>query len=290
MADFCDFKKILSYRSVWMALAALWVVYHHISLTPLCAFLQVLKSCGAGGVDIFVFASGLGFYHSLKKNPDTLIFIKKRLIKIVPAYYLCVTPWVIFDGIRLGTTVQGVVATYLGVDSLFGLGLQTLWYVNGLVVYYILVLFFVPLCLRGNFKTKLLGFCFCILLTVPFLGDTMRLMLFARVPLLYLGAHQAYRPCTTWRNGGRHHHPVGLLLSLSRIFVPLRPFVVAVYPDRPRAVPAAFLVVYAGGTHRTHRHPFSAICRRVYPGNLYRAYVCIPCSAPRHGCRYFLRH
>ena len=28
---------------------------------------------------------------------------------------------------------------------------------------------------------------FCILLTVPFLGDTMRLMLFARVPLLYLG-------------------------------------------------------------------------------------------------------
>ena len=83
MADFCDFKKILSYRSVWMALAALWVVYHHISLTPPCEFLQVLKSCGAGGVDIFVFASGLGCYHSLKKNPDTLIFIKKRLIKIV---------------------------------------------------------------------------------------------------------------------------------------------------------------------------------------------------------------
>lgn len=126
MADFCDFKKILSYRSVWMALAALWVVYHHISLTPPCAFLQVLKSCGAGGVDIFVFASGLGCYHSLKKTPDTLIFIKKRLIKIVPAYYLCVTPWVIYDGLRLGTTVQGVVATYLGVDSLFGLGLG-LW-------------------------------------------------------------------------------------------------------------------------------------------------------------------
>lgn len=127
MADFCDFKKILSYRSVWMALAALWVVYHHISLfSPPCAFLQVLKSCGAGGVDIFVFASGLGCYHSLKKNPDTLIFIKKRLIKIVPAYYLCVTPWVIFDGLRLGATVQGVVATYLGIDSLFGLGLG-LW-------------------------------------------------------------------------------------------------------------------------------------------------------------------
>ena len=83
---------------------------------PPCEFLQVLKSCGAGGVDIFVFASGLGCYHSLKKDPDTLIFIKKRLIKIVPAYYLCVTPWVIFDGLRLGTTVQGVVATYLGID------------------------------------------------------------------------------------------------------------------------------------------------------------------------------
>ena len=52
--------------------------------------------------------------------------MKKRLIKIVPAYYLCATPWVIYDGLRLGTTVQGVVATYLGVDSLFGLGLG-LW-------------------------------------------------------------------------------------------------------------------------------------------------------------------
>lgn len=95
-------------------------------LPPPCAFLKVLKSCGAGGVDIFVFASGLGCYHSLKKNHDTLIFIKKRLIKVVPAYYLCVTPWVIYDGLRLGTTVQGVVATYLGIDSLFGLGLG-LW-------------------------------------------------------------------------------------------------------------------------------------------------------------------
>lgn len=302
MADFCDFKKILSYRSVWMALAALWVVYHHISLTPPCAFLQVLKSCGAGGVDIFVFASGLGCYHSLKKNPDTLIFIKKRLIKIVPAYYLCVTPWVIFDGIRLGTTVQGVVATYLGIDSLFGLGLQTLWYVNGLVVYYILVLFFVPLCLRGNFKTKLLGFCFCILLTVPFLGDTMRLMLFARVPLLYLGVcaadYGSRYPTLTKRTvlallSAMAAGIAILLLCYYRCheyLYPLRPFVVAVYPDCPGAVPAAFLAVDAGGMRRPHRYPFSAIYRWVYVGNLCRAYVCIPCSAPRHGFRYFLRH
>ena len=47
MADFCDFKKILSYRSVWMALAALWVVYHHISLTPpLCVFAGLKKLRG----------------------------------------------------------------------------------------------------------------------------------------------------------------------------------------------------------------------------------------------------
>lgn len=43
MADFCDFKKILSYRSVWMALAALWVVYHHILLSPLCVFAGLKK-------------------------------------------------------------------------------------------------------------------------------------------------------------------------------------------------------------------------------------------------------
>ena len=170
-----------------MALATVWIVYFHSSFTPPNEFLNFIKSCSAGGVDIFVFASGLGCYYSLKANPDTLAFIKKRFIKILPAYYICVTPWVIFDGIRLGTNIQGVVATYLGIDYLFGIGLQTLWYINGLVVYYILVLFFVPLCLRSSFKGKALGFAMSIILTIPFLGEPARLMLFARVPILFLG-------------------------------------------------------------------------------------------------------
>ena len=64
-----SYRNLTKYRNVWMALAALWILYYHVSLPTFgCALLHTAKNYGYGGVDIFVFASGLGCYHSLTKR------------------------------------------------------------------------------------------------------------------------------------------------------------------------------------------------------------------------------
>ena len=54
------YRNITKYRSVWMALAALWILYYHSSLPPkyYSSFLGYVRFFGFSGVDIFVFASG----------------------------------------------------------------------------------------------------------------------------------------------------------------------------------------------------------------------------------------
>lgn len=63
-----DEKKLTQYRNIWIALAILWVVFFHSELKYDSSLLNYIKLIGYGGVDIFVFASGLGgLYFSIEK-------------------------------------------------------------------------------------------------------------------------------------------------------------------------------------------------------------------------------
>lgn len=182
-----SYRNLTKYRSVWMALAALWIIYYHIKLPTFgSAFLQNAKNYGYGGVDIFVFASGLGCYHSLTKRYDPPAFFKKRVLRILPSYYAVLIPWVIFQQLRSGVSARAVVANFLCVDFLARSTFQTMWYMNAVWVYYLAALFLVPAC-RGASRLKkvfllLLSFAFA----VPFLMET-RIVLFSRLPIFLLG-------------------------------------------------------------------------------------------------------
>ena len=139
------YRNITKYRSVWMALAALWILYYHSSLPPkyYSSFLGYVRFFGFSGVDIFVFASGLGCYHSLTRHYDPIAFLKKRIIRILPSYYVVLTAWLIYQHLRSGISVSSVFANYLCVDFLAGADFQTLWYMNGVWIYYLFALFLV---------------------------------------------------------------------------------------------------------------------------------------------------
>ena len=54
-----SFKDIIKYRNIWMGLAILWTIFYHAEIWPAGDFLTWIKTIGYGGVDIFLFASGI---------------------------------------------------------------------------------------------------------------------------------------------------------------------------------------------------------------------------------------
>mgnify|MGYP003307083029 FL=1 len=72
-------RTIIKYRSVWMGAAMLWIVFFHIPMELPTAGLRLFRQLGYGGVDLCLFASGVGCFYSLSKDPDAGRFLGRRL-------------------------------------------------------------------------------------------------------------------------------------------------------------------------------------------------------------------
>lgn len=79
-----------------MAIATLWIMVGHClsfcsdQWTFLNYFRPVL-AYGYGGVEIFLFLSGIGIALSLSKSPTFTNFIFRRVSRILPAYWIILT-------------------------------------------------------------------------------------------------------------------------------------------------------------------------------------------------------
>ena len=78
-------SDVSTYRSQLMGWSILWIMALHFRFISLKPF-GFVAQYGFSGVEIFMFVSGLGLYHSLNKQPALLQFYQKRLIRIFPTY------------------------------------------------------------------------------------------------------------------------------------------------------------------------------------------------------------
>ena len=85
-----NFNLVSRYRSELMGVAILWVMFFHlVAKGPLIFNFSVLSpilGIGYGGVDIFLFLSGLGLYFSFRKSINLKSFYIRRVIRILPTY------------------------------------------------------------------------------------------------------------------------------------------------------------------------------------------------------------
>ncbi len=72
-------EQMTSKRGIWMALGILWVVFFHTTLFFEYQFMNDIKLFGYGGVDILLFASGMGCFYSYKKQKIHTISSKEEL-------------------------------------------------------------------------------------------------------------------------------------------------------------------------------------------------------------------
>ena len=180
-------------RSLFMGLAILWIIAVHYSFlydTPIGLFFRN----GYLGVDIFIMLSAFGLCFSLSKDCNYKYFIKKRLLRIIPTWWVLISICLIIN-ILLGNNHPQNLFQYLCYYSGIGwwffhnepYGIYYYeWYIQTLLFFYI----FTPLLYKLS-NAKILSIyilsiiCSVILLR---LGIDNRLSLsYERIPTFIFG-------------------------------------------------------------------------------------------------------
>ena len=183
-----ELKKMLRFRNLWVGIAMLWIVFFHSSLELSSENLLLFKSFGYGGVDICLFASGIGCYFSLEKDPDILGFLKRRVKRLGPTYLCFIIPWLLWKRMVSPIPILAVLGNLLGIQTLISWDYHFNWYIGGLVVYY----FAMPYLKRltdscRNLLQDVLAWGALAFVTVPFLNSGNAIVFLSRFPVLYAG-------------------------------------------------------------------------------------------------------
>ena len=138
-----DFKATISSgRTFIMGCAMISILLFHqffLSEGPLWFFWGAFHRFGHWGVDIFLFVSGFGIVHSLRKN-SLKVYFSNRLLRLLPS---CLIAGLVFGTLHLfgigGMPVYETNSLFLIFTSLW------LWYVFAILIYYAVA----PFALKG---------------------------------------------------------------------------------------------------------------------------------------------
>ena len=129
------------YRAELMGASILMIMLCHSTFYIPHIFLAntygLLKHMAQSGVDMFLFLSGMGCWHSLTKRPGIAAFWKRRLKRLLPLYCLIVPVRIAVDVLADGYTLPGAVYRY-SLVSFFLDGELVTWFIAGLLVLYLL--------------------------------------------------------------------------------------------------------------------------------------------------------
>lgn len=180
-------KKMISYRSVWMGFAMLWVIVYHVRLTCPIGLLQQIKSMGYAGVDIFLFAAGIGNYYSYFKDESPLDFLKRRIKRLAPTYVPFMVVWCLVKVLQGQLDPMYIAGNLLGVQGFSESGIFFNWYLTCLVICYLLTPYLGAFVRKNSLKKNLVLMGAMVLLSTAFWNDTGMIVSFARLPLYVAG-------------------------------------------------------------------------------------------------------
>lgn len=180
------------YRNELKGFAILWVVFFHARLGLDSGLLYQIKRIGYGGVDIFFFLSGYGLYYSLKKDNDLTHYLKRRAMRILPAYLPFCLVWLAvmlpLSGKGLAACLR-IAAGNLTMTGYFaGVDLNINWYLSALAMSMAVAPLFCAVLSEGRyFRLRVLELM-AVLLTVgcAYIGNG-QYMAISRLPVFALG-------------------------------------------------------------------------------------------------------
>lgn len=217
-------KNMLRYRSVWLGIALIWVMLFHcpLDMGPFYYF----KSIGYGGVDICLFASGIGCFFSLSAESDPVCFMKRRIKRLVPTYLVFIVFWLAFQAFAGDFGFQMAIGNILAVQDFTGLGNSFNWYISAIFLLYLLAPYFKIIVDKASKINKILFLIFLIVFSIPFWNAENYLITITRLPIFYIGMLFADM-CVKGKTLSRKHglpivgvliFGIGMLLALILLF------------------------------------------------------------------------
>lgn len=178
------YKELLPFRNAWLGFAMLWVILIHtpFNLGPL----NYLRAIGCGGVDICIFASGIGCFYSLSKDGNAGSFMVRRLKRLAPAYILFIVFWLFYQYCLGNFNFQMAIGNLFAIQTLTGLENDFNWYISAIFLLYVLAPYFKAAAEQSTWKKHL--FLLLLLIgSVPFWRVDAYMVIVTRVPIFYLG-------------------------------------------------------------------------------------------------------
>lgn len=134
-----EMKRFSSARTQIMGWAMFFVVFFHSSfpIAETSAVYAIKNLCDIG-VDMFLFVSGIGIWFSLSRETDVMAYIKRRCLRILPAFLLVNTLWFsVIDLVLYHTSVWEFVKDITTLSFWLD-GKLTTWYLSSLMLLQIL--------------------------------------------------------------------------------------------------------------------------------------------------------
>lgn len=180
-------KDAINYRSVWMGIAMLWVMFFHSDIIVKNNILMGIKAVGYGGVDIFLFASGIGNYFSYFKDESPLDFLKRRVARLAPIHVPFMVVWIIYNIVRHKIPLRGLLGNILGIQGFTSVGTNFNWYLTVLVICYLLTPYFAKAVKENNLVKNILLIVLLIFISMVFFKDTWLIICYTRLPIYVIG-------------------------------------------------------------------------------------------------------
>lgn len=180
-------KDMSKYRSVWMGIAMLWVVFFHSNLHFENFVLSSIKLTGYGGVDIFMFAAGLGSYYSYLKDHSPLDYLKRRIIRLATVYVPFILVWIIVKCLFHEMSIFAVIGNLFGIQGFSSVGGEFNWYLTGIIICYLLTPYLASYIEKNKIGKDVILIIFLLLISTVFWNDKRMIISITRLPIYTLG-------------------------------------------------------------------------------------------------------
>lgn len=184
------YENIFRSKSQLMGFAICLVMAFHTTWPELPVWVGFFKNLCDIGVDIFLFLSGFTCANSFCRQPDLKKYLRKRFVRVVPAYLVVAVLWFAYHDLWKGDGTWATLCYDVFALNFFVGGQLDFWYIPVTLCFYMLLPFYVKLAQRNKWVRFVPAVVVAVAVGVEMSGFfAPQCFLYLRLSVFLLGIH-----------------------------------------------------------------------------------------------------